>query len=224
MQVSLKFLFYLQQYIRGLISNKEDIKNIKLIIGLGNPGDRYMNSRNNIAFKIIDVLANNTGIQIKTKKKKSLLGEGFFEDIPIVLLKPQTFMSLTGEAVLYIASFLKVVVKNIILIHYDGSLEFGDVAIAKAELESDNDGVKSVIIALKSHNFVRIRVGIGPMESQFSKMTPEELKEYPNNNFNLNQSMQILDIINNTEAVLRSVLTQKIDDVLSQNQFRKISV
>ena len=69
---------------------------MKLVIGLGNPGDRYMNNRRNIGFKVIDVLANNTNIQIKTKKKKSLLGIGDFETHEIVLLKPQTFMNLSG--------------------------------------------------------------------------------------------------------------------------------
>lgn len=72
---------------------------MKLIVGLGNPGDRYNNNRSNIGFKILDVIANNINVEIKTKKKKSLIGRGDFEGEEVVLLKPQTFSDLSGESV-----------------------------------------------------------------------------------------------------------------------------
>ena len=80
----------------------------RLIIGTGNPGDKYISCRSNIGFKILDVIANNNNISIRTKKKKSLIGMGGFEGKDIVFLKPQTFAELSGESALYIASFLRI--------------------------------------------------------------------------------------------------------------------
>ena len=189
---------------------------MKLIIGLGNPGDRYMNNRRNIGFKVVDVLANNTNIQIKTKKKKSLLGMGDFEEHDIVLLKPQTFMDLSGEAVLYIASFLRVPVENIIVIHDDHSIDYGDVQVARGEVETGHIGVKSIAVGLKSDKFVRIRVGVGPVVSKGDEPTATEIDKHMLQDFRLEENIRIIEIINDAEAALRSILTQDIEDVLSR--------
>lgn len=195
------------------------LSNLKLVIGLGNPGDRYMNNRKNIGFKVVDVLANNTGIQIKTKKKKSLLGQGDFEGHDIVLLKPQTFMDLSGEAVLYIASFLRVQVPNIIVIHDDITLEYGDVVVAVGPPEIPNIGVESIAKGLKSDKFVRIRMGVGPVKLRgkvIPNPTENEIKAYLLSDFTLEENMKIIEVINDAEAALRSILTQDIKDVLAR--------
>jgi len=189
---------------------------MKLIIGLGNPGDRYMNNRKNIGFKIVDVLANNTNIHIKTKKKKSLLGTGEFERHEIVLLKPQTFMDLSGEAVLYIASFLRIPVNHIIVIHDDYSLGYGEVQVACGPSNIEHIGVDSISRALKSEKFIRIRVGIAPVEG-FDEETPKKLiTKHLDADFSLDENMRIIEVINDAEAALRSILTQDIEDVLSR--------
>lgn len=196
---------------------------MKLVIGLGNPGDRYMNNRRNIGFKIVDVLANNMNIQIKTKKKKSLLGQGEFENHKIVLLKPQTFMDLSGEAVLYIASFLRVPVPNIIVIHDDYNLDYSDVVVARGPLEIDHIGVSSIAKELKSDKFVRIRVGVGPIQG-YSAENPapdSEIKKHMMTDFRLEENMKIIEVINDAEAALRSILTQDIEDVLTRYRLGK---
>lgn len=192
--------------------------NMKLIIGLGNPGDRYMNNRRNIGFKIVDVLANNTNIQIKTKKKKSLLGTGEFERHEIVLLKPQTFMDLSGEAVLYIASFLRIPVSNIIVIHDDYSLPYGEVQVARGPSHIEHIGLASITKGLKSDKFIRIRVGIGPDGKAFDteKIGIKEIQKYLEKDFTLDENLHIIEVINDSEAALRSILTQDIEDVLSK--------
>ncbi|MDH5719186.1 MAG: aminoacyl-tRNA hydrolase [Spirochaetia bacterium] len=189
----------------------------KLVIGLGNPGDRYMNNRRNIGFKIIDVLANNTGIQIKTKKKKSLLGIGDFEGHEIVLLKPQTFMNLSGEAVLYIASFLRVAVPDIIVVHDDYSLNYGDIQVARGPVEVPHVGTESIAKGLKSDKFIRIRVGTGPAPQEaVEKKDQKTIEKYNLSDFNLEENYKIIEVINDAEAALRSILTQDIEDVLSK--------
>lgn len=195
------------------------LSNLKLVIGLGNPGDRYMNNRKNIGFKVVDVLANNTGIQIKTKKKKSLLGQGDFEGHDIVLLKPQTFMDLSGEAVLYIASFLRVQVANIIVVHDDITMKYGEVVVAQGPPEIPNIGVESIARGLKSDKFVRIRMGVGPVKIRGKELpTPKEneIKAFMLSDFTLEENMKIIEVINDAEAALRSILTQDIKDVLAR--------
>jgi len=195
------------------------LSNLKLVIGLGNPGDRYMNNRKNIGFKVVDVLANNTGIQIKTKKKKSLLGQGDFEGHDIVLLKPQTFMDLSGEAVLYIASFLRVQVANIIVVHDDITMKYGEVVVAQGPPEIPNIGVESIARGLKSDKFVRIRMGVGPVKIRGKEIaTPKEneIKAFMLSDFTLEENMKIIEVINDAEAALRSILTQDIKDVLAR--------
>ena len=189
---------------------------MRLVVGLGNPGDRYMNNKKNIGFKVLDVLANNTNIQIKTKKKKSLLGIGDFEGQEVVLLKPQTFMEISGEAVLYIASFLRIPVKNIIMIHDDYSLEFGDVQVSLGPIETKSVDLKSIVDNLKSDQFPRIRVGIGFVPSEGEEPTQDEIEEFTLSDFSLEQNLDIIEIINDAEAALRSILTQDINDVLSR--------
>ncbi len=187
---------------------------MKLIVGMGNPGDRYMNSRRNIGFKIIDIITINAGIPIKTKKKKSLLGVGDFEGHEVVLLKPQTFYNLSGEAVLYIASFMKIPLKDIIVIHDDYSLEFGKIKPAFSPPEIPHAGIESIISALNSWKFARIRVGVGPPPSD----DPAEIEEFLLEDFKLEETVRLVDVINRAESILRDLLNQGVEDVLSRTQ------
>ncbi len=187
---------------------------MKLVIGLGNPGDRYMNNRRNIGFKIVDVIANNTSIQIKTKKKKSLLGQGDFEGHKIVLLKPQTFMNLSGEAVLYIASFLRVRVENIIIVYDDYNILYGEVQVARGPVEINHEGILSIAKELKSDKFIRIRVGVGPLPEE--NMPEPKIEKFVLSDFQPKENLKIINVINDAEAALRSILTQDIKDVLSR--------
>ncbi len=187
---------------------------MKLVIGLGNPGDRYMNNRRNIGFKIVDVIANNTSIQIKTKKKKSLLGQGDFEGHKIVLLKPQTFMNLSGEAVLYIASFLRVPVENIIVVYDDYKILYGEVQVGRGAVEINHEGILSIAKELKSDKFIRIRIGVGPLPEE--DMPEAKIEKFVLSDFQPKENLKIINVINDAEAALRSILTQDIKDVLSR--------
>lgn len=184
---------------------------MKLIVGLGNPGDKFNNNRANIGFKILDVLANNTGIEIKTKKKKSLIGRGDFEGDEVVLLKPQTFSNLSGESVLYIASFLKIQVKDIVIIHEDVDLDLGQIVVEKGGDTDNHPGIASIINSLRSGNFIRIRIGV--KNSSFKSKNKEGfLKE----DFQPMENLELIDIINDAEAAIRSISLGDINEVVEK--------
>ena len=158
---------------------------MKLIVGLGNPGDSYSKTRHNLGFLVLDCLAKRHNISIDIKKKKSLIGKMRFNNKKIIILKPQTFINLSGEAVLYMASFLRIQPQNIIVVCDDANLEFGNVSVKKYGSSGGHNGVKSLIKFLKADDFPRVRVGIGrpsntqmPLESHvLGAFSKDELKK-----------------------------------------------
>ena len=186
---------------------------MKLIIGLGNPGERYINHRSNIGFKILDVIANNTNIDIRTKKKKSMIGRGDFEGEEVVLLKPQTFSDLSGEAALYIASFLRIKPKDIIVIHDDITLPLGKLVVEMGGEDYEHPGIGSLRIALKSPNFIRVRVGI---EGDTYKNGNTKRDKYIKQEFEPLENLQLINIINDAEAAIRSITQGDIEEVIEK--------
>lgn len=184
---------------------------MKLIVGLGNPGDKYNNNRANIGFKILDVIANNINLEIKTKKKKSMIGRGDFEGDEVVLLKPQTFSDLSGESVLYIASFLKIKVQDIVVIHEDTVLSLGQIVVEKGGDERAHLGITSISASLRSKNFIRIRIGI-KNNSFKGKDKDKFLKE----DFSPAENLRLIEIINDAEAAIRSISIGDIEEVVEK--------
>lgn len=184
---------------------------MKLIIGLGNPGEKYANHRSNIGFKIVDVIANNNDIDIKTKKKKSLIGRGDFEGEEIVLLKPQTFADLSGEAALYIASFLRIKPDDIIVIVDDVTLDLGKLVVEKGGDDYEHPGISNLSVALKSKKFIRVRVGIdGDLRQEFPR------DEYVKKEFEPMENLQLINIINDAEAAIRAITHGDIEEVVEK--------
>ncbi len=184
---------------------------MKLIVGLGNPGDRFNNNRSNIGFKILDVIASNIGLEIKTKKKKSLIGRGDFEGDEVVLLKPQTFSDLSGESVLYIASFLKIQVQDIVLIHEDVELDLGQIVVTKGGDPTAHPGVASVAQSLRSPNFIRIRIGV-----KNKKFKGQKRDDFLKEDFEPMENLSLIQIINDAEAAIRSISIGDIDEVVQK--------
>ncbi len=184
---------------------------MKLIVGFGNPGEKFLNNRQNIGFKVIDILGNNENIEVKIKKKKSLIGRGKMRDSDVVLLKPQTFINLIGESVLYIASFLRINVRDIICIIEDSSLKLGELRVDYANSTLDHAGVDSMVRALKSDRFAKVRVGVGAPPRNMS------MEEYLLQDFTSEENLVLIDILNKTEKAVKMLVTQSIEEV--QNKF-----
>lgn len=132
-----------------------------IIVGLGNPGNEYESTRHNTGFITIDKLANKYNIKISTKKHKALIGSGIINGEKVVLVKPQTYMNLSGEAVYEVVNFYKEELKNVIAIFDDIDLPLGTIRIKEKGSAGTHNGVKSLVHELGSQEFKRIKVGIG---------------------------------------------------------------
>ena len=137
-----------------------------IIAGLGNPGKQYESTRHNVGFCVIDILADRMGVCVEEKKHKALCGRGILEGHKIVLLKPQTFMNLSGESIRGAADYYKVEKENIMIIYDDISLEPGQLRIRKKGSAGGHNGIKNIIAHLGTQEFPRIKVGIGDKPRQ----------------------------------------------------------
>lgn len=135
-----------------------------LIVGLGNPGDEYEWSRHNLGFMLIDKLAHDEGIVVSRRECSSLVGRGEVEGVRTKLAKPQTYMNLSGHAVSCLLAKLKSEspIKQLIVISDDLALPFGKIRIRERGSAGGHNGLKSIIAALGTNEFVRLRIGIQP--------------------------------------------------------------
>jgi PTH1 family peptidyl-tRNA hydrolase len=180
---------------------------LKLIVGFGNPGEKFINNRQNIGFKVIDIISNNENIEVKIKKKKSIIGRGIIAGSEVVLLKPQTFVNLIGESVLYIASFLRINVRDIMCILEDPQLLVGDLRVDYVLSDIKHEGVASMARALKSDRFAKVRVGVGiPPEGM-------QLDAYLLDDFTDEENLILIDVLNKAEEIVKMLITHSVEDV-----------
>lgn len=132
-----------------------------IIAGLGNPGKEYENTRHNTGFMVIDKLASKYNIEVNKEKHKALIGTGVIEGQKVILVKPQTFMNLSGEAVSEIMQFYKEDINNFIAVFDDIDLPIGSIRIKVKGTAGTHNGVKSLVNELNSNEFKRVKVGIG---------------------------------------------------------------
>ena len=132
-----------------------------LIAGLGNPGKEYSSSRHNVGFIVVDEIAKRLGISLKKKSFGSLFAEALLEEQQLMLLKPQTYMNLSGDAVSEAVEFFKIPLKNVIVVHDEIDLPLGSIKIKTRGGSAGHKGVQSIINCLGDGGFVRVRIGIG---------------------------------------------------------------
>ncbi|GAA0745292.1 aminoacyl-tRNA hydrolase [Clostridium oceanicum] len=132
-----------------------------LIVGLGNIGSKYDKTRHNIGFDTIDAIAEKYNINVDREKFKGVYGQGVINGEKILLLKPSTYMNLSGESIIKAANFYKIDKKNIIVIYDDMSLDIGKLRIRGKGSSGGHNGIKSIIQNLGTDTFPRVKVGIG---------------------------------------------------------------
>ncbi|MBR3039143.1 MAG: aminoacyl-tRNA hydrolase [Lachnospiraceae bacterium] len=138
-----------------------------IIAGLGNPGREYVNTRHNVGWSALDVFASKYGIRVEEEKFKALLGKGVVEGQKVILVKPLTFMNLSGEAIRAVCDYYKVDPESELIVLYDDiSLPVGQLRIRPKGSAGGHNGIKNIIQHLGSEVFLRIKVGVGEKPSR----------------------------------------------------------
>lgn len=134
---------------------------MKLIVGLGNPTAQYENTRHNVGFEVIDILVEKYNIPLDVVKHKGIYGKGKIEGQTVILLKPMTFMNLSGESVNEVARYYKIPPEDVIVIYDDINLDVGRLRIREKGSAGGHNGIKNIIAHLNTEEFPRIRIGVG---------------------------------------------------------------
>ncbi len=132
-----------------------------IIVGLGNPGKQYEHTRHNAGFEVIDRLASNCGIPVEEHRCRALCGKGAIGGRKVLLVKPQTYMNLSGESVRAAMDFYKISPEELIVVYDDVSLDPGQLRIRAGGSAGGHNGVKSIIERLGTQEFPRVRIGTG---------------------------------------------------------------
>jgi len=147
-----------------------------LIVGLGNPGRQYENTRHNVGFDVIDIISRECSIPMTKEKFKGVCGEGNISGEKVILIKPKTFMNLSGESVREAARFYNIPSENTIVIYDDTSLAVGRMRIRQQGSSGGHNGIKSIICNISTDIFPRIKIGVGRPEID---LVPYVLGRFP---------------------------------------------
>jgi len=160
---------------------------VKLIVGLGNPGEQYQTSRHNLGFLTVDYLAERQGISLQRRGFDSFFGQGRIGREAVLLAKPQTFMNLSGVALEKLLAYFRTASEDLLVIHDDLDLPFQTIRLKKGGGGGGHKGLGSIIEHLASPDFFRVRIGIGKPARKgmvekyvLSSFTEEEQRELPN--------------------------------------------
>ena len=132
-----------------------------VIAGLGNPGKKYEKTRHNMGFLVIDRIAEKCGIDVSRIKHRALVGDGIISGRKVLLVKPQTYMNLSGEAVTQLVNWYKVAPEELLVVYDDVDLPFGRVRIRPKGSAGTHNGMRNILYLLGRDDFPRLRVGIG---------------------------------------------------------------
>ncbi len=182
-----------------------------MLVGLGNPGDKYKLTRHNAGFISLDYISQKLGVKIDRVKFKALTAQAVIGGKRTLLMQPQTFMNNSGEAVREAALFYKIPPENIWVIFDDISLDVGRMRIRKKGSAGGHNGIKSIIEQLSSDAFPRIKVGVG------QKPHPEmELADWVLSRFTKDEQKTLFDMLCNVYDASELVLSDKIADAMNK--------
>jgi len=183
-----------------------------LIVGLGNPGAEYERTRHNLGFMLIDLLAREAGAQVKRKDCRALVGRAELEGTRALLVKPQTYMNLSGEAVACLLAKQDAhdSARGLIVISDDLALPFGTIRLRRRGSAGGHNGLKSIIAATKTDEFIRLRIGIQP------EHPIGDTKNFVLDEFSRSERVELDKILERSADALRAVLRDGIDKAMAQ--------
>lgn len=204
--------------IRDIIKNilgmgagkQEDDRAMYIVAGLGNPTKEYEKTRHNVGFEVIDVLADMLGTTVEEKKFRGYYGRGVIGGEKVILLKPQTFMNLSGESIRAAADFYKVDPEHMIVVYDDISLDVGQLRIRTKGSAGGHNGIKNIIAHLGTQEFPRIKVGVG------DKPKKMDLADYVLSRFSKEDRVLMEDAFKEAAEAVRIMITEGPDKAMNQ--------
>ena len=182
-----------------------------IIVGLGNPTKEYDNTRHNIGFAAIDMLADKYGINVTEVKHKALLGKGVINGNKVILVKPMTYMNLSGEAVRSVVDYYKVdEAEELIVIYDDISLDVGQLRVRKKGSAGGHNGIKNIIAHLGTSVFLRIKVGVGEKPKEY------DLADYVLGHFSKEDLTTLKEGMDRVDGAVNLMLQGDIDEAMNR--------
>lgn len=188
---------------------------MKVIVGLGNPGKDYDKTRHNIGFMVIDELVDSLKVSGPKIKFKAVYGEANVDGEKILLVKPQTFMNNSGEAVRDILNFYKVKPEDLIIIYDDIDIDFSSVRIRKKGSAGSHNGMKSIIYHIETDDFPRIRIGVG------KKHENQDLANFVLSRFSNEETEDINIAIKKAAEAVLSIVKDGVDNAMNKYNTKK---
>lgn len=181
-----------------------------IIAGLGNPGRKYENTRHNIGYQVIDELADKHQIKIQELKFKGIMGKGMINGHKVILIKPLTYMNLSGECIGEAVNFFKIdETSELIVVADDISLETGQVRMRKKGSAGGHNGLKNIIAHLGHEEFMRIKMGVGEKPSGY------DLADYVLGHFSKEENEILLESRKNAVLALETIMDEGIDKAMN---------
>ena len=181
-----------------------------VIAGLGNPGKKYAKTRHNVGFDTLDIIADRYRIDVTTEKFKALVGTGVIDGQKVILVKPQTFMNLSGESLRLVCDFYKIDVEEELIVIYDDiSLEPGQIRIRKIGSAGGHNGMKSIISHLGTQVFKRVKVGVG------AKPEGYDLADYVLGHFSFSERLDMEEAFDRAARAAADLVTQDPQTVMN---------
>ncbi len=190
--------------------------NMYIIAGLGNPDRKYVNTRHNIGFEVIDAIAEKNDIVLGEKKHKAVIGKGMVAGQKVILVKPVTYMNLSGESIRSVIDFYKADEKSeLIVISDDISLDVGQIRIRKRGSAGGHNGLKNIILHLGHDSFIRVRMGVG------DKPPKLDLADYVLGHFLPEEREAVRESVRNAALAIETVNAEGPDSAMNKYNTRK---
>ncbi len=180
-----------------------------LIAGLGNPGKEYEGTRHNVGFETLDVLADKYSIDIREKAFKGLIGKGVIDGNKVILVKPQTYMNLSGECIRQVMDYYKVDPSDFIVIYDDISLVPGGIRIRKKGSAGGHNGIKNIIAHLGTQEFARVRIGVGEKPARM------DLADYVLGHFHKDEIDTMKTAFNDGAAAVADMMNEGVEAAMN---------
>ena len=192
------------------LMNKEG-NTMYIITGLGNPGSKYAHTRHNVGFDAIDKLAEKYQIRIDTKKFKGEYGMGYIEGQKVILLKPQTYMNLSGECLQEMISYFKIDPEEELIVLFDDiSLNPGLIRIRKKGSAGGHNGIKNIILHCGTQNFKRVKIGVGEKPKNW------DLADYVLSRFPDEERTLVEEAIEHTADAVKMMLMDEVEAAMNK--------